>query len=57
MYEKVQRQIEILKIIHAEIPLNSVKPLPVVPAINVDIEFPERKLTVRRNTFSENKTV
>ncbi|XP_020280668.1 cilia- and flagella-associated protein 44 [Pseudomyrmex gracilis] len=48
---KVQRLIETLGQIHAEIPLNSVKPLPVIPTTNVDIEFPERKLTIDKDAW------
>lgn len=49
LHAKVLQLIESLKKIHAEIPLKSVKPLPVVPALNINIEFPERKIMVRIN--------
>jgi hypothetical protein len=47
-----------LKEIHVEIPLRSIKPLLIIPTINIDIEFPERKMMVRIykyliNSFSQ----
>lgn len=40
-----------LKHIHAEIPLKSIKSLPDIPMLNINIEFPERKMTVCINIF------
>ncbi|XP_070529333.1 cilia- and flagella-associated protein 44 isoform X2 [Cardiocondyla obscurior] len=51
LHTRVLNSIESLKKIHAEIPLKSVKPLPVVPALNIDIEFPERKLMIDEYTW------
>lgn len=49
LHAKVLHLIKSLKKIHAEIPLKSVKPLPIVPALNINIEYPERKIMVRIN--------
>ncbi|XP_076637400.1 cilia- and flagella-associated protein 44 isoform X1 [Colletes latitarsis] len=42
------RLIEILKRIHTEIPLKSIKPLPQLPRLNFDIEFPEHNLELEK---------
>lgn len=39
--------IEKLKAIHAEIPEKKIRPLPEVPFIDFDVEYPERNLEVR----------
>lgn len=52
LHAEILNLIKSLRKIHAEIPLKSVKPLPVVPTLNINIEFPERKIMVRIiNTF------
>lgn len=40
-----------LKHIHAEIPLKSIKSLPDIPTLNINVEFPERKVMVCINIF------
>lgn len=47
LHTEVLHLIKSLKKIHAEIPLESIKPLPVIPTLNINIEFPERKIMVR----------
>lgn len=49
LHTEVLHLIKSLKKIHTEIPLKNVKPLPVVPALNINIEFPERKIMVPIN--------
>jgi len=51
LHTEVLNLIKFLKKIHAEIPLKNVKPLPVIPALHINIEFPDRKIMVRINTF------
>ncbi|KYN22810.1 WD repeat-containing protein 52 [Trachymyrmex cornetzi] len=48
LHTEVLHLIKSLKKIHAEIPLESVKPLPVIPALNINVEFPERKVMVQK---------
>lgn len=49
LHTEVLHLIKSLKKIQTEIPLKRVKPLPVVPELNINIEFPERKIMVRIN--------
>lgn len=51
LHTEVQRLIKSLKKIHAEIPLKNVKPLPTIPPLNINIEFPERRIMVCINKF------
>ncbi|XP_036151277.1 cilia- and flagella-associated protein 44 [Monomorium pharaonis] len=44
LHTEVLYFIKTLKKIHAEIPLKSVKPLPIIPTVNIDIEFLEKKI-------------
>ncbi|KAL6428441.1 hypothetical protein ACFW04_008603 [Cataglyphis niger] len=37
-----------LKHIHAEIPLKSIKSLPDIPTLNINVEFPERKVIIEK---------
>ncbi|XP_070154334.1 cilia- and flagella-associated protein 44 isoform X2 [Polyergus mexicanus] len=39
-----------LKHIHAEIPLKSIKSLPDIPTLNINVEFPERKVMIEKYT-------
>ncbi|XP_011859838.1 PREDICTED: uncharacterized protein LOC105557260 isoform X2 [Vollenhovia emeryi] len=55
LHAEVLQSIKSLKKIHAEIPLKSVKPLPVVPALNVNIEFPEKKITIEEYTLKADR--
>jgi len=47
LHTKVLYLKKYLKEVHIEIPLRSIKPLLIIPTINIDIEFPERKMMVR----------
>ncbi|XP_018302310.1 uncharacterized protein [Mycetomoellerius zeteki] len=51
LHMEVLHLIKFLKKIHAEIPLESVKPLPVIPALNINIEFPEKKVMIEEYTL------
>ncbi|KAG5315180.1 CFA44 protein, partial [Acromyrmex insinuator] len=51
LHTEVLHLIKSLKKIHAEIPLKSVKPLPVIPALNINVEFPERKIMIEEYTL------
>lgn len=46
LHAKVMSLIKTLREIHAEIPSRSIKPLPCIPTLNTDIEFPEKKVIV-----------
>jgi len=46
LYDKAQYLKKCLKDIHVEIPLRNIKSLLIIPTINIDIEFPERKIMV-----------
>lgn len=46
LHAQVISLIKTLREIHAEIPPKSIKPLPFVPVLNIDAEFPEKKITV-----------
>ncbi|XP_067210276.1 cilia- and flagella-associated protein 44 isoform X2 [Linepithema humile] len=46
LHAEVLRLIKSLKQIHTEIPLKSIKSLPAIPALNINIEFPERKVMI-----------
>ncbi|XP_072743964.1 cilia- and flagella-associated protein 44 [Anoplolepis gracilipes] len=54
--EKEQLLVEIahlkksLKDIHAEIPLKNIKSLPDIPTLNINVEFPERKMMIEKYT-------
>jgi len=47
LHAEVLRLLKSLKQIHTEIPLTSIKSLPAIPTLNINIEFPERKVMVR----------
>lgn len=49
LHTQVVSLIKTLREIHAEIPSRSIKPLPFIPTLNIDIEFPEKKVMVRIN--------
>ncbi|XP_025994269.1 cilia- and flagella-associated protein 44 isoform X2 [Solenopsis invicta] len=55
LHTEVLHLIKSLKNIHAEIPLESVKPLPVIPVLNVNMEFPERKVMIEEHTLKADK--
>ncbi|XP_029161342.1 cilia- and flagella-associated protein 44 isoform X2 [Nylanderia fulva] len=48
LHMEVVRLKKSLKHIHVEIPLKSIKPFPDIPTLNINIEFPERKMTVEK---------
>ncbi|XP_053983869.1 cilia- and flagella-associated protein 44 [Hylaeus volcanicus] len=55
LQKEVMRLMEILKRIHAEIPLKSIKPLPQLPKLNFDTEFPEHSLELERHMSMSEK--
>ncbi|KYN44488.1 WD repeat-containing protein 52 [Trachymyrmex septentrionalis] len=55
LHTEVLHLIKSLKKIHAEIPLKSVKPLPVIPALNINAEFPEKKIMIEEYTLKMSK--
>lgn len=46
LHAEVLRLLKSLEQIHTEIPLESIKSLPAIPTLNINIEFPERKVMV-----------
>ncbi|XP_011636228.1 uncharacterized protein LOC105426623 [Pogonomyrmex barbatus] len=50
LHVEVLHLIKSLKKIHAEIPLKSVKPFPIIPTLNINVEFPERKIMIEKYT-------
>ncbi|KYN07248.1 WD repeat-containing protein 52 [Cyphomyrmex costatus] len=55
LHTEVLHLIKSLKKIHVEIPLENVKPLPTIPALNINMEFPERKVMVEEYTVKGDK--
>lgn len=52
LLNEVNDAVQRLKNIHAEIPEDRIKAIPIVPQINYDLEFPERNLEVIMNECS-----
>ncbi|XP_032671308.1 cilia- and flagella-associated protein 44 isoform X3 [Odontomachus brunneus] len=55
LHAQVMSLIKTLREIHAEIPSRSIKPLPLIPTLNIDIEFPEKKVILEKYTMKEEK--
>ncbi|XP_076177015.1 cilia- and flagella-associated protein 44 isoform X2 [Ptiloglossa arizonensis] len=55
LQKEVIRLMDILKKIHMEIPLKSIKPLPQLPKLNLDTEFPEHNLKLEKHMSMSEK--
>ncbi|XP_014472910.1 PREDICTED: cilia- and flagella-associated protein 44 [Dinoponera quadriceps] len=51
LHAQIISLIKTLREIHDEIPRKNIEPLPFVPMLNTDIEFPEKKVTLEKYTI------